>query len=71
MQVKFVYRGQMIGGGNMDIIPRVGDFFEYQLLSKMFKVEAVMFKVVLSGDTGAIIYLVDVLATTEAKLRTY
>ena len=71
MQVRYVYKGQMIGNGYMTAIPRTGDFIEWQAADKILKVEAVMFKVVLSGDTGAIIYLKDVMDKTEEMLRNY
>jgi hypothetical protein len=71
MYIRYVYKGKMIGGGYMNVIPRTGDFIEYQTSGKIFKVEAVMFKIVLSGDTGAIIYLTDVMSETEDKLRNY
>lgn len=71
IQVRYVYKGQMIGSGYMTVIPRTGDFIEWQAADRIFRVEAVMFKVVLSGDTGAIIYLKDILEKTEEMLRKY
>lgn len=69
--VRYVYKGQMIGSGHMTVIPRTGDFYEHQPSGMIFRVEAVMFKTVMSGDTGVIIYLTDVTAETESKLRVY
>lgn len=71
MQVRYVHRGKIIGDGYMTVIPRTGDFIEWQVVDRIFKVEAVMFKVVLCGDIGAIIYLVDVMPGTEENLRKY
>ena len=71
MQVRYVYRGKIVGHGYMTVIPRTGDFIEWQATDRILKVEAVMFKVVLSGDTGAIIYLKDIMDKTEEMLRNY
>ena len=71
MQVRYVYQGKIIGNGHMTVIPRVQEFIEFQTLGVIFKVKAVMFKVLLSGDTGAIIYLIDIMDETENMLRNY
>ena len=71
MSIRYIYKGRIIGDGHMTTIPRTGDFIEWQALGKIFRVESVMFKIVLSGDTGAVVYLTDVMSETEEKLRKY
>lgn len=71
MNVRYVYNGKIFGCGYMTIIPMVGDFIEHQQSGIIFKVKAVMFKVLLSGDTGAIIYVTDIMEETEKMLRNY
>lgn len=71
MIVTYVYKDTIIGGGNLQIIPREGDFFEIKAFRTIYKVEAVMFKTILSGDVVAIIYLRDIMPETERKLRNY
>ena len=66
MNVKFVYKKRTCGGGFMTSIPRVGDFIKIN--SEICKVESVLFEIIGTNAT-AIIYLVDIMAETESKLR--
>lgn len=71
MTARYVYKNTIIGNGNLQVIPQEGNFIEIQALHKIYKVEAVMFKVTLSGNVDAIIYLRDIMENTEKMLRNY
>ena len=71
MSVNYVYDGRIIAKGNLVSVPREGDFIEFQAADKICMVEATLFKVLLDGSVGAIIYLTDIMPKTETKLRSY
>lgn len=71
MTVRYIYKGEIIGGGTIQIIPQEGQFVEFQTANKIFIVTDVMFKTVLSGDVCAMIYLGDITLEKEQKLRKY
>ena len=71
MNVRYVYNGTLIGSGWLQTIPREGNFVEFQTVHKIFVVTDVMFKTVLNGDVGVLIYLSDIRPEKEHKLRNY
>ena len=71
MTARYVYKNTIIGGGNLQVIPQEGNFVEIQAWHQIYRVEAVMFKVTLSGDMGVMIYLCDIMENTEKMLRNY
>lgn len=71
MTAIYIYNGRVIARGNLQIIPHEGNFIEFQAEGLIFKVNAVMFKTVLNGEVGVIIYLIDVMGATERYLRDY
>lgn len=78
MPIIYIYKGTVmsnkgvtIGHGNTPCIPRTGDFLEIQSASEIYKVSAVMFKILLEGTMAAVVYLTDIMPETEEKLRKY
>lgn len=67
MPVKFVYKGNLIGNGNMHNPPHTGDFFKAN--GDIYRIEAVMFSNGPDGNMFAVLYLVDVMPATEEKLK--
>lgn len=71
MTVRYVYKGTIIAGGNLQAIPKEGNFVEFQSINEIFRVNAVMFKALSNGDIVVMIYLCDVMENTEKMLRNY
>lgn len=71
MPVRYIYKGNIIVTGNTTQVPREKDYIEIQQWDMIFKVDAVMFKTLLDGSVGALVYLTDVPIETERKLRNY
>ena len=79
MPITFVYKGTVmsnkgtvIGNGNWNCIPRVGDFIDLKEHGgTIYSVSAVVFKIVSTTTTTVIIYLTDIMDKTEEKLRNY
>ena len=71
MPVKIIYKGTVCGSGNFHQLPRTGDFFKAN--GYIFEVEAVMF---CQGEgtvnnVSGVLYLKDIMASTENKLKYY
>ena len=71
MKARFVYNGQIIAGGNIEVVPEEGIYVEVQETDKVYMVTAVMFKVLLNGETGIFVYLGDTSPHIERFLKNY
>ena len=67
MNVKFVYKGKVVGDGQMQQIPRTGDFINW--IGINFKIESALFDCWPDGSTDIILHLQDVTEETDKKLR--
>ena len=71
MKVRYIYNGQIVGGGYLTHIPIEGNFVEFQEIGKIYRITSVMFKTLLNGDVAVMIYLGDITPETEHRLRNY
>ena len=71
MQIRYIYKGRIIGSGHLQNIPIEGNFVEFQEIGRIFKVTDVMFKTLLTNDVAVMIYLCDITPETERRLRNY
>lgn len=71
MKIRYIYQGEIIGYGDMPVIPQEGQFIEFQAANKIWIITDVMFKTVLSGDVCVMIYISDITSEKEHKLRNY
>ena len=71
MTIRYVYKNKIIANGFSQFIPHEGNFFEIQLVDKIFVVANVMFRNLSNGDVEIIVYLVDTTPEKTHQLRNY